>query len=70
MALDLTGGRGGLAALAEAMRLWIAHLLGIAVTIEPLTELRDAPLTWYVGLDADVVCYANQTTSRGYEMGT
>jgi len=24
----------------------------------------------YVGLDADVVCYANQTTSRGYEMGT
>ena len=53
MALDLTGGRQGLTALAEAMRLWIAHLLGVAVTIEPLTELRDAPLTWYVGLDAD-----------------
>ena len=53
MALDLTGGRDGLAALAEAMRLWIAHLLGIVVTIEPLTELRDAPLTWYVGLDAE-----------------
>jgi len=53
MALDLTGGRQGLTALAEAMRLWIAHLLGLAVTIEPLTELRDAPLTWYVGLDAD-----------------
>jgi hypothetical protein len=53
MALDLTGGRDGLVALAEAMRLWIAHLLGIAVTIEPLTELRDAPLTWYVGLDAE-----------------
>jgi hypothetical protein len=53
MALDLTGGRQGLVALAEAMRLWISHLLGLAVTIEPLTELRDAPLTWYVGLDAD-----------------
>jgi hypothetical protein len=53
MALDLTGGRQGLVALAEAMRLWIAHLLGVAVTIEPLTELRDAPLSWYVGLDAD-----------------
>jgi len=53
MALDLTGGRQGLVALAEAMRLWIAHLLGLTVTIEPLTELRDAPLTWYVGLDAD-----------------
>lgn len=53
MALDLTGGRRGLVALAEAMRLWIAHLLGLAVAIEPLTELRNAPLTWYVGLDAD-----------------
>jgi hypothetical protein len=53
MALDLTGGRQGLAALAEVMRRWIAHLLGLAVTIEPLAELRDAPLTWYVGLDAD-----------------
>jgi hypothetical protein len=53
MALDLTGGRSGLIALAEAMRRWIAHVLGVEVTIEPLTELRDAPLTWYVGLDAD-----------------
>jgi hypothetical protein len=53
MALDLTGGHDGLAALAKAMELWIAHLLGLAVTIEPLTELRDAPVIWYVGLDAD-----------------
>ncbi len=53
MALDLTGGRAGLVALAEAMRLWIAHVLGVEVAIEPLTTLRDAPLTWYVGLDAD-----------------
>jgi hypothetical protein len=53
MALDLTGGRAGQVALAEAMRRWIAHVLGVEVTIEPLTTLRDAPLTWYVGLDAD-----------------
>jgi hypothetical protein len=53
MALDLTGGRSGPVALAEAMRRWIAHVLGVEVTIEPLTELRDAPLTWYIGLDAD-----------------
>src|SRR5450631_4674860 len=53
MALDLTGGRSGLVALAEAMRRWIAHVLGVEVTIEPLTELRDAPLSWYVGLSAD-----------------
>jgi Family of unknown function (DUF6352) len=53
MALDLTGGRAGQVALAEAMRRWIAHVLGVEVTIEPLTGLHDAPLSWYVGLDAD-----------------
>ncbi len=53
MALDLTGGRAGLSALAEAMQRWIAHVLGVEVTIEPLTELREAPLSWYVGLDAE-----------------
>jgi len=53
MAIDLSAGREGLAALAEAMRRWIAHVLGIEVKIEPLTELREASLTWYVGLDAD-----------------
>ena len=59
MALDLTGGRAGLAALAQAMELWIAHLLGLVVTIEPATELRDAPLSWYVGLDADATEIGN-----------
>ena len=53
MALDLTAGRGGLDALAQAMQGWIAHLLGIKVSIEALTELRDVNLTWYVGLDGD-----------------
>ena len=59
MALDLSGGRAGLAALAKAMELWIGHLLSVAVTIEPLTELRDAPLSWYVGLDADATLLGN-----------
>lgn len=53
MALDLTAGREGLGALAQAMQRWIAHLLGINVTIEALPELQDVDLTWYVGLDAD-----------------
>jgi len=53
MALDLTAGREGLEALAEAMRLWIAHVLSIEVAIEPLKEMRDVNLVWYVGLDAD-----------------
>jgi hypothetical protein len=53
MALDLTAGRRGLAALAQVIERWIAHLLGTAVTVEPLVEMRDVALTWYVGLDTE-----------------
>lgn len=52
MALDLTAGRRGLAALGDVIARWIGHLLGIAVDVEPLTEARDVTLAWYVGLDA------------------
>src|SRR6516225_1591230 len=53
LALEFTGGTRGPAALAAAMTCWISHLLGVDVAIEPLTALRDAKLTWYVGLDAE-----------------
>jgi hypothetical protein len=53
MALDLTAGRRGVAALGEAIERWISHLLSVAVVAEPLAEMRDVNFTWYVGLDAD-----------------
>jgi hypothetical protein len=53
MALDLTVGRRGMAALGEAIERWVQHMLSVVVTVEPLSELRDVPLTWYVGLDAE-----------------
>jgi hypothetical protein len=53
MAIDLTAGGDGLDALAEAMRCWIAHVLGIDVVIEAIKELNDVDLSWYVGLDAE-----------------
>src|SRR4029450_6152262 len=49
MGLDLTAGRRGQAALATVMTCWLSHLLGIEVSIEPLTALRDANLSWYFG---------------------
>jgi len=52
MALDLTAGRGGLAALGAVTARWIEHLLAVEVEIEPVVELRDLSLSWYVGLDA------------------
>ena len=51
MALDLTAGRRGLAALGDVVTRWVRHLLGVETQIHALTELRDV-LTWYVGLDA------------------
>jgi hypothetical protein len=53
LALDLTAGQRGLAALGDVITKWLAHLLAIGVVVEPLSELRNAPLSWYVGLDAE-----------------
>jgi hypothetical protein len=52
MALDLTAGRRGLAALGLVVTRWVRHLLAVDVKIDPVTELRDVNLTWYVALDA------------------
>ena len=53
LALDLTAGRRGLAALGGVIARWVFHLLSVEVDIEPLTEMRDVNLPWYVGLDAE-----------------
>jgi hypothetical protein len=59
MALDLTPGQRGLAALGDVVTRWLWHLLAIDVAIEPLTELRDAELSWYVGLSSDATRIGN-----------
>jgi Family of unknown function (DUF6352) len=53
MALDLTAGRRGLAALAQVIERWVGHLLNVTVEVEPLVEIQDVALSWYVGLDAE-----------------
>jgi hypothetical protein len=53
MALDMTAGRRSLAALGEVIAAWVFHMLSIEVDVEPLTEIRDINLTWYVGLDSE-----------------
>jgi hypothetical protein len=52
LALDLTVGRRGLAALAAVIARFLKHMLDLDVAVEPLDGLRDATLSWYVGLDA------------------
>ena len=53
MALDLTAGKRGLAALGEVIARWVRHLDAVEVEVEPFTEMRDANFSWYVGLDAE-----------------
>ena len=53
MALDLTADRRGHNALARVIERWVHHLLNIEVDAEALTEVQNANLTWYVGLDAE-----------------
>lgn len=53
MALDLSAGGRGIAALGVVIESWIRHMLSRGVSVEPLSALREVPLTWYVGLDAE-----------------
>jgi hypothetical protein len=67
MGLDLTAGRRGLAALGEVIGRWLAHLLAIEVTIEPLIEATAVELVWYVGLDAEATAIGD-TLWHGEEL--
>jgi hypothetical protein len=53
MALDLTSGGRGVAALGAVVEIWLRHMLLLDVEVEPLSKLREVPLTWYVGLDVE-----------------
>jgi hypothetical protein len=67
LALDLTAGRRGLAALGQAIERWLAHLLALKVEVEPLTAVADVELGWYVGLDAEATAIGD-TLWRGEEL--
>jgi hypothetical protein len=51
--LDLTPGGEGSRALAEVLRLWVAHMAGVAVAIEPRARVEDERWRWHLGLDVD-----------------
>jgi hypothetical protein len=53
MALDVSPGRRGLAALGEVLARWVTHLLSIEADVAPVLEASEIDLTWYVGLDAE-----------------
>ena len=68
MALDLTAGRRGLAALGEVIERWIAHLGSRRAQVEPFSEASNVELTWYIGLDAEATAIGDALW-KGEELG-
>jgi hypothetical protein len=57
--LDLTPGREGARALATVLELWVAHLLGVRVSIEPVERVADERWRWHSGLDVESTAILN-----------
>jgi hypothetical protein len=64
-ALDLTGGRRALKAVGNLIVRWVRHLLGIELSVLPVTELKNIGLTWYIGLDAEATLIGDTLWAAG-----
>jgi hypothetical protein len=64
LAISLNRGRPALAALCRVLERWIAHFLGVVVTIEPKSEIDDERWAWHVGLDAEASGLLNDLYNR------
>jgi hypothetical protein len=53
MGLDLAAGGRALAALGKVIGRFLEHLLAIEVAVEQVSDLRDVPWNWYVGLSSE-----------------
>lgn len=53
MAMNLGGNPKAREALCRVIERWVAHLLGVAVKIEPVTSIEDRDWRWFVGLDSE-----------------
>jgi hypothetical protein len=59
LTFTLTRARSGLAALARVLEKWIAHFLGVQVSIKPEQKIEDANWRWHVGLDVESTALLN-----------
>ncbi len=57
--LDLTFGRPGLDALARLLEGWLARLIDLKASIQPVQSIRDERWAWHVGLDAEATQIMN-----------
>jgi len=64
LAISLNRGRPALDALCRVLEKWIAHMVGVAVTIAPQREIDDKRWVWHVGLDAEASSLLNDLYNR------
>ncbi len=64
LAVSLNRGRPALGALCRVLERWIAHFLGVSVTIRPQGEIDDGRWVWHVGLDAEASALLNDLYNR------
>jgi len=64
VSISLNRGRAALTALTRVMEDWIAHFLGVRVSIRPERAIDDAHWVWHVGLDAEASGILNDLYNR------
>lgn len=57
--IDISFTRPGLDALCRVLEAWLAHFLGVEVSISPVQQISDAKWSWHVGLDAEASAILN-----------
>jgi len=62
--VSLNRGSGALDALLRVMEAWIAHFLGVRVTVRVEREIDDEQWRWHVGLDAEASGILNDLYNR------
>jgi hypothetical protein len=53
MVMNIGGNPKARAALCRVIERWIAHLLGVAVSVETVPSIEDRDWRWFVGLDSE-----------------
>ncbi len=64
LAISLNRGGPALRALCRVLERWIAHFLGVPVSIKPQREIDDSRWVWHVGLDAQASALLNDIYNR------
>ena len=64
LAVSLNRGRPALDGLCRVLEKWVAHFLGVVVTIRPQREIDDKRWVWHVGLDAEASALLNDLYNR------